>query len=443
MSPFPGDGVHSINTDIVIKNSIVWYNEGTPILIVGAASKSPVIYSDVERGFLGQGNINLDPLFAPTDVPDYHLQSIYGRWDPRAGKWVIDTNHSPCIDAGDPQDPVGQEPAPNGGRINMGAYGGTSQASKGMSHLVYHVDGINGNDSNNGLSRAKALATIRKAITIARDGDIIMVWPGVYEEEITFNRKAITVQSAADAAAVVARGGYAFSFYGAESSSSVLRNFVIRNCGEGAIFCQSASPTLTNLTIVDNQFGIAAYAGADPNITNCIFWSNDKGDLFDCKARYSCIENKVGGEGNISKDPLFAEPQNNDYHLQSRFGRYWPQHDVWVIDDDTSPCIDAGDPKIYPVRERMPNGGRMNMGAYGGTPYASMSDWPLKGDVNRDGVVNMKDFAAMAENWLDAMPWAGKVMPGNSIVSPVDGLAIPAIIDIQEYEFPAWEMFDK
>ena len=34
------------------------------------------------------------------------------------------------IDAGDPNSPVGKEPEPNGGRINMGAYGGTSQASK-------------------------------------------------------------------------------------------------------------------------------------------------------------------------------------------------------------------------------------------------------------------------------------------------------------------------
>jgi hypothetical protein len=37
---------------------------------------------------------------------------------------------SPCIDAGDPTQPVLEEPAPDGGRINMGAYGGTAEASK-------------------------------------------------------------------------------------------------------------------------------------------------------------------------------------------------------------------------------------------------------------------------------------------------------------------------
>jgi hypothetical protein len=43
---------------------------------------------------------------------------------------VIDSNTSPYIDAGDPNSPIGLEPFPNGGRINMGAYGGTSEASK-------------------------------------------------------------------------------------------------------------------------------------------------------------------------------------------------------------------------------------------------------------------------------------------------------------------------
>jgi hypothetical protein len=37
---------------------------------------------------------------------------------------------SPCIDAGDPSWPLGDEPDPHGYFINMGAYGGTNQASK-------------------------------------------------------------------------------------------------------------------------------------------------------------------------------------------------------------------------------------------------------------------------------------------------------------------------
>lgn len=62
---------------------------------------------------------------------DYHLQSPAGRWDPATQHWVTtDARTSDGIDAGDPASPVGHEPAPNGGRVNLGAYGGTTEASK-------------------------------------------------------------------------------------------------------------------------------------------------------------------------------------------------------------------------------------------------------------------------------------------------------------------------
>jgi hypothetical protein len=46
---------------------------------------------------------------------------------------VIDDVTSPCIDAGDPNTPIGDELFPNGGVVNMGAYGGTAEASKSLS----------------------------------------------------------------------------------------------------------------------------------------------------------------------------------------------------------------------------------------------------------------------------------------------------------------------
>ncbi len=78
----------------------------------------------------GTNNIDADPLFADPANSDYHLKSQVGRWESGSGSWVIDEVTSPCIDAGDPNSPVGDEPEPNGGRINMGAYGGTAEASK-------------------------------------------------------------------------------------------------------------------------------------------------------------------------------------------------------------------------------------------------------------------------------------------------------------------------
>jgi len=78
----------------------------------------------------GLGNINSDPEFAKIDNDDYHLKSQTGRWDPINQIWILDDITSPCIDAGDTTFEIMEEPEPNGSRINMGAYGGTSQASK-------------------------------------------------------------------------------------------------------------------------------------------------------------------------------------------------------------------------------------------------------------------------------------------------------------------------
>jgi len=76
------------------------------------------------------GNIDDDPLFADIENGDYHLKSHIGRWDPAGKTWISDALTSLCLDAGDPASPIGLEPEPNGGIINMGAYGGTAQASK-------------------------------------------------------------------------------------------------------------------------------------------------------------------------------------------------------------------------------------------------------------------------------------------------------------------------
>ena len=78
-------------------------------------------------------SINADPLFADPESGDYHLKSQTGRWDPNSESWIVDDVTSPCIDSGDPNSPMSSEPFPNGGIINMGAYGGTAEASKSPS----------------------------------------------------------------------------------------------------------------------------------------------------------------------------------------------------------------------------------------------------------------------------------------------------------------------
>ncbi len=91
---------------------------------------------------LGAGILNTDPLMACTNAPyDWHLLSQGGRYS--NGVWVIDAQTSPCMDAGDPASAYGNEPQPNGKRVNLGAYGNTAQAS--VSYTAYMIAlGTNG-----------------------------------------------------------------------------------------------------------------------------------------------------------------------------------------------------------------------------------------------------------------------------------------------------------
>jgi len=209
-------------------------------------------------------------------------------------------------------------------------YGGGAGEAQGIwvcrwqaTPRTFHVDAVNGDDSNDGLTKATAFATIQHAIDMSEDGSTVLVWPGVYNEQVNFIGKAITLQSAADAAVVRTDMGYAFSFHSGEGADSVLKNFVIRDGEYGIFLTNASSPTISNLTVVGNGFGIAAYDGSDPTIVNCILW-NDGGDLEGCRATYSCIRDGAPGEGNISVYPLFADPAGNDYHLLSERGRYVP-----------------------------------------------------------------------------------------------------------------------
>jgi len=419
-----GGGIYGVRCDVRVRNGIVYYNDELQIKLVDPASNSPVAFCDVQGGYVGIGNIDELPLFASigTDgaVPDYHLRSVVGRYDPITGDWVKDRRHSPCIDAGDPRDDYDKEPEPNGGRINMGAYGNTAEASMGRGSVAWHVDGINGDDANSGLSRDEAVEHIQTAIDRSRDGDVVFVWPAIYPEAIDLLGKAITVQSAADAAIIEAGNQDAVTMHSGEGRETVLKNFVIRRSGM-AVSINFSSPTLTQLTITENRFGIAAYEDSRPDISNCIFHANAEGDLEGCTARFSVFTSMYAGP---VPPPLFADPEADDYHLVSRRGRYDRALDRWVLDDVDSIALDAGDPRIDPRGERMPNGGRVNAGAFGGTAYASMSPWPLRHDANTDGRVDLEDLATFAAEWLKMLPWT-RPWPVVRIVEPQDGQVIP------------------
>jgi len=127
---------------IAVTNSILYGNGASAGNVQIKGSNVKVSYCDVQGGFAGQGNLDADPAFVAsgtwTDpntyvLGDFHLRSKAGHWDSKICSWVLDDVTSPCIDAGDPNASFVLEPLPNGGQVNLGAYGGTAEASKSPS----------------------------------------------------------------------------------------------------------------------------------------------------------------------------------------------------------------------------------------------------------------------------------------------------------------------
>jgi subtilisin family serine protease len=259
--------------------------------------------------------------------------------------------------------------------------------------------------------------SIQKAIDFALDTEKIVVLEGRYtgkgNRDIDFGGKILTVRSQFGPATCVidCQGfGRGFDFHNGEGSDSVLEGFtiingkgnnggaincidnsspVIRNCifsrnsasGLGGAVCNSNSAAaLINCTFHANTdlLGGGAVSNLSDGmiIINCILWDNEPGEIFSSGTMdisYSNISGGWEGEGNIDEDPLFADPNSDDYHLKSEMGRWDPNSQRWAQDDVTSPRIDAGDPNSDFSGETWPHGSRINMGAYGGTREASMS----------------------------------------------------------------------
>ena len=230
-------------------------------------------------------------------------------------------------------------------------------------------------------------------------------------------------------------GGAVFNTVG---STAIFENCIFSgNFAErsgGAMGNYAATVTVANCTVSGNHAagscgGISSVAASEVRLDNCILWqntANDAGpseraqlvvDASQVRIEYCCVQawsGVLGGLGNFGHDPLFVDPNREDFHLQSQGWRWDAIGTRWTYDAVTSPCIDAGNPG-WPLGEEPtlvpedPNGSpagnqRIDMGAYGGTAEASLPPvgWSLLADLNNDDVVDGLDLAHLADAWLQA-----------------------------------------
>ena len=230
------------------------------------------------------------------------------------------------------------------------------------------------------------------------------------------------------------RGG---AMSNSQNSSPTLTNCIFSGNsagseGGGIYSSSNSNPTLiTNCTFSRNSAtdfggGIFIFDISDLVITNSILWNNTHNGTLDFSAQifddfgtvptinYSCILGwtpSEGGIGNIAADPNFVDPNGLD-------------DIVGTADDDLrlsrgSPCIDAADSiealtlpfdvakylrgtddPITPDTGVNIWGVTVDMGAY---EFHTHCISPGNPDIDCNGIVDFKDFAYLADNWLSQM----------------------------------------
>jgi hypothetical protein len=153
-------------------------------------------------------------------------------------------------------------------------------------------------------------------------------------------------------------------------NSITIENCIIHNNEGSAIAIMSNRiPRIKNCIITKNtKYAIRVVWGASTaaKIENSIIIGNNEGICNSLNGidsiKYSLVELSNEFVSNyhshpgilINKNAQFLDSQNGNYKLRPN-----------------SPCIDAGDPNDDFSQEPEPNGGRINIGAYGNTPWAA------------------------------------------------------------------------
>jgi hypothetical protein len=159
--------------------------------------------------------------------------------------------------------------------------------------VTYYVDAADGNDDNDGLSLETALATIQAAINAAYHRDTVIVQPGLYDENINFLGKNITLTSTIPANpdivanTIFGRGDVYFPaviFRGTEDPNCSLIGFNINGSIDGFDWFIDPPPGNTRATISHCAFtgnavpyGTVIY-GCDGIISNCLIADNFPSD---------------------------------------------------------------------------------------------------------------------------------------------------------------------
>jgi hypothetical protein len=146
----------------------------------------------------------------------------------------------------------------------------------------------------------------------------------------------------------------------AEGKGILIRNVVIRDMsGCGVLVDEDAEADVVNATIVRNGVAGVRSEGA-ASVRNSIVQGNGTGLMGSVSSRYNDVSDGYSGcgagEGDRHSPVGFLDPAGGDYREKSM-----------------QASLDGGDPRDDWSLEPAPNGGRINMGAFGNTSLAATS----------------------------------------------------------------------
>ncbi|MCL1919964.1 MAG: hypothetical protein FWG50_02635 [Kiritimatiellaeota bacterium] len=260
------DSASSTGGPAIINNSIVWGNtSGTP----GYESYEWALeanYSCFEGANPSGGDtyIGDNPRFADFADGDYRLRA-----------------DSPCINAGrnsllliKSASDLDGKPRTIGKTVDMGAYEWGDPAMEGD---FWYVDIARPNDSGDGKSWGAAKKQISSAITLASDGDTLLVADGTYTP-ISSSGKRILIHSVNGAAKTLidAKGGDRCAMLGgASSTDTILTGFTLTGGDTGGFGGGSYAGTL-NDCVISNNVATSGGGGAYSGILNrCLITDNE------------------------------------------------------------------------------------------------------------------------------------------------------------------------
>ena len=186
-----GGGMENYNSSPTLTNCILWGNTALlsgPQIYNGGTGSTTVTYSDIQGGYSGTGNIDLDPLFVRNPDPgdgDWTTpgDNDYGDLRLQLTSPAIDVGDNNALPAGITTD-LGGNPRISNNIVDMGAYEAPPD------HLCVDQDAAGSND---GTCWAGAFNDLQDALTWAVEGVQIWVAEGTYkpgtDRTVTFQLK--------------------------------------------------------------------------------------------------------------------------------------------------------------------------------------------------------------------------------------------------------------